>query len=204
MIISQPLFIESSSRSTTCVLSNVRLSNVRRVGGDGVLASKTVGADEGFEIWNATLEDCECTEGNGCRIKVDFASTTSKLRVGSSSTMSGTEARFSACGCGGYGGGLMKNLIENASDFKILVVNFAYCSSEKGGNFIFVNSNDLSQVINGTTLAFSVDINDEMSCSGFERGTTGEGFVIPLVLYSKNLSFPVFINGTEGADFSAC
>ncbi|KAH7818147.1 uncharacterized protein MONOS_3945 [Monocercomonoides exilis] len=186
MKISQPLFAEPSSAGSSSgesVLGNVTIRNVNRTGGDGVVMAKSVKAGETFVVWNTTMEGCECVNGNGGGIKVELASSTSQVRIGTSASHSGGTTTFKRCKCSGYGGGVMLWLADNSFDFAISSVSFVGCSATLGGKDVFVNGSRLvSGTITTSKLNFSrnVSIYDELM--GYDRNEGGMG-IFPLNVF---------------------
>ncbi|KAH7828294.1 uncharacterized protein MONOS_15581 [Monocercomonoides exilis] len=108
--ISQPLFAEPSSAESTAgesFLRDLTIRNVNRTGGDGVVVLKSVGAGETFVVWNMTMEECECVNGDGGGIKVELATSSSKVRVGGSTSQRRVSTKFFKMKCDGYGGEVM-------------------------------------------------------------------------------------------------
>ncbi|KAH7828276.1 uncharacterized protein MONOS_17254 [Monocercomonoides exilis] len=111
MKISQPLFAEPSSAESTAgesFLRNLTIRSVNRTGGDGVVVSKSVGAGETFVVWNMTMEECECVNKDGGGIKVELATSSSKVRVGGSTSQRRVSTKFFKMKCDGYGGEVMQ------------------------------------------------------------------------------------------------
>ncbi|KAH7823042.1 uncharacterized protein MONOS_1346 [Monocercomonoides exilis] len=156
MNVSKPLFSEpnlSSSFSSSAllltftasgesILANLMVTNVKLTSGDGVVVAKSVKAGETFVVRNVTIEDCECKAGSGGGIKVELESSSSKLRVGSSTAVVNEETKLSRCKCNKYGGGIMVNLADGSHDFSIVSVDFTGCTASLSGNYVFVNGKD--------------------------------------------------------------
>ncbi|KAH7824253.1 uncharacterized protein MONOS_177 [Monocercomonoides exilis] len=208
--LSQPLFVEPSSAGLTqgeAALANVTVRNVNRKVGDGVVMVKSVKAGETFVVWNTTMEGCECENGNGGGIKVELASSTSTARIGNSISYSGGTTSFNQCKCSGYGGGMMLYLTDDSFDFEITSVSFDSCAATMGGKNVFVEAQDLSAVINSTSVGFNPEIGikvaDLNELCGRERNQ-GE-LIVPLVLFLRTFSSPVYVSGEEqGSEFRLC
>ncbi|KAH7829318.1 uncharacterized protein MONOS_14253 [Monocercomonoides exilis] len=183
---SQPLFAEPSSAGSSSgesLLGNVTIRNVNRTTGDGVVMAKSVKGGETFVVWNTTIEGCECVNGNGGGIKVELASSTSKARIGTSTSHTGGTTKFNKTKCSGYGGGVMLWLADSSFDFTITSVSFVGCSATLGGKDVFVNGSRLvSGTITTTKLNFSrnVSIYDELM--GYDRNEGGMG-IFPLNVF---------------------
>ncbi|KAH7826652.1 uncharacterized protein MONOS_7373 [Monocercomonoides exilis] len=210
MKMNQPLFAEPSSAGSSSgesILGNLTVRNVSRAGGDGVVLAKRVKAGETFVVWNATMEGCECVNGNGGGIKVELESSTSKVRVGTSTSSIGGTAKFNKTKCSGYGGGMMLYLEDNSFDFEITSVNFIDCAATLGGNNLFVEAQDLSAVVNNTSIGFDpeigINIADFDELCGRERDNPE--LVVPLVVFLRTFSSPAYVSGREqGSEFRLC
>ncbi|KAH7826404.1 uncharacterized protein MONOS_4219fu4220 [Monocercomonoides exilis] len=209
MKMSQPLFEEPSTEesiSGESMLANVTIRNVNRTGGDGVVIAKSVKGGETFVVWNTTIEDCECVNGNGGGIKVGLLSSTSKVLIGDSISYSGGTTSFNQCKCSGYGGGVMLNLADDSFDFEISTASFDGCAATLGGKNVFVEAQDLSAVINSTSIGFYpiIEVNkaDLDELCGRERNNPE--LVVPLVMFLRTFSSPAYVSGREGNEFRLC
>ncbi|KAH7824916.1 putative Protein tyrosine and serine/threonine kinase [Monocercomonoides exilis] len=211
MKMSQPLFEEPSSAGSTSgesMLANVTIRNVNRTTeGDGVVMAKSVKRGETFVVWNTTIEECECVNGNGGGIKVELLSSASKVLIGDSISHSGGTTSFNQCKCGGYGGGVKLHLANDSFDFEITTVNFAGCAATLGGKNVFVEAHDLSAVINSSSIGFNpvVEANkaDLSELCGRERGKAE--LIVPLVVFLRTFSSPAYVSGREqGSEFRLC
>eukprot|EP00770_Monocercomonoides_exilis_P015510 MONOS_15460.1-p1 / transcript=MONOS_15460.1 / gene=MONOS_15460 / organism=Monocercomonoides_exilis_PA203 / gene_product=unspecified product / transcript_product=unspecified product / location=Mono_scaffold01239:53-3990(-) / protein_length=1253 / sequence_SO=supercontig / SO=protein_coding / is_pseudo=false len=208
---SQPLFSEPSSAGSSSgesVLGNLTIRNVNRTRGDGVVIAKSVKAGETFVVWNTTMEGCSCQGGNGGGIKVELASSTSKARIGTSTSHSGGATKFNKTKCSGYGGGVMLWLADGSFDFAITTESFVGCSATLGGKDVFVNGSKLvSGTITIAKLNFSrnVSIYDELM--GCDRNDSGMG-IFPLNAFFDALSGAAHVgkgvNGYGGYDSWFC
>ncbi|KAH7815695.1 uncharacterized protein MONOS_119 [Monocercomonoides exilis] len=209
MKINQPLFVEPSSGSSSgeSVLGNVTIRNVNRTTGDGVVLAKSVKGGETFAVWNTTIEECECVNGNGGGIKVELESSTSKVLIGDSISNSGGTTSFNQCKCSGYGGGVMLWLADNSFNFTITSVSFVGCAATLGGKNLFVESQDLSDVINTTSIGFNpeigINVADLNELCGRERNNLE--LIVPLVVFLRTFSSPAYVSGREqGSEFRLC
>ncbi|KAH7832048.1 uncharacterized protein MONOS_398 [Monocercomonoides exilis] len=210
MKMSEPLFVEPSSAGSSSgesILGNLTVRNVSRAGGDGVLLAKSVKAGETFVVWNTTMEGCECVNGNGGGIKVVLESSTSKVRVGTSTSSIGGTAKFDKTKCSGYGGGMMLHLEDNSFDFEITSVSFAGCAATLGGKNLFVEAQDLSAVISSTSIGFNpeigIDVAELNELCGKESGKPE--LIVPLVVFLRASPSPAYVSGREqGSEFRLC
>ncbi|KAH7821693.1 uncharacterized protein MONOS_7433 [Monocercomonoides exilis] len=208
---SQPLFAEPSSAGTLSgesLLGNLTIRNVNRTTGDGVVITKSVKGGETFVIWNTTMEGCFCESGNGGGVKVELASSTSKVRIGTSTSHNGGTTKFNKTKCSGYGGGVMLWLADNSFDFAITTVSFVGCSATSGGKDVFVNG---SRFVSGTITTTKLNVENNGSIydelMGCDRNEGGMG-IFPL-----NVLFDTFsgaahvgkaVNGFGGYDSWFC
>ncbi|KAH7820313.1 uncharacterized protein MONOS_10171 [Monocercomonoides exilis] len=158
MKITQTLLNELSSAGSSSgesLLGNVTIRNVNRTGGDGVVIAKSVKGAETFVVWNTTIEGCECVDGNGGGIKIELASSTSKARIGTSTSHIGGTTKFNKTKCSGYGGGVMLWLADSSFDFTISSVSFVGCGATLGENNMFVN---VSGMTNGTITTSKLNV----------------------------------------------
>ncbi|KAH7829416.1 uncharacterized protein MONOS_732 [Monocercomonoides exilis] len=107
----------------------------------------------------------------------------------------------------GCGGGMFLSLENDATQFVLLDMKFVGCCAWKGKN-VFVNGSSLDEVVDSTHFCWEMSEKEKSSMDelcGWERGSTGVGFVIPLVVYLwSNFSGSGFVDGEEGGDFSGC
>eukprot|EP00770_Monocercomonoides_exilis_P011013 MONOS_10961.1-p1 / transcript=MONOS_10961.1 / gene=MONOS_10961 / organism=Monocercomonoides_exilis_PA203 / gene_product=unspecified product / transcript_product=unspecified product / location=Mono_scaffold00522:11750-23009(-) / protein_length=3655 / sequence_SO=supercontig / SO=protein_coding / is_pseudo=false len=225
MNVSKPLFSEpnlspssSSSLSSSALyltaktsgdseLANLSVMNVKLTEGDGVVVAKSVKEGETFVVRNVTIEECECKAGSGGGIKVELESSSSKLRVGSSSAPGSETTKFNRCKCSGYGGGVMLHLADDSCEFEITSVSFDGCAASLGGKNVFVEAEDLSAVINNTSIGFNPEIGinaaDLNELCGRERNQTD--VIVPLVVFLRTFSSPAYVSGREqGSEFRLC
>ncbi|KAH7826684.1 uncharacterized protein MONOS_7942 [Monocercomonoides exilis] len=210
MKISEALFSEPSSAgsaSRESILANVKIQNVHRAIGDGAVVAKSVKAGETFVVWNTTMANCECLNGNGGGIKIELEEATSKVLIGTSSSCNGGTTTFSQCSCSGLGGGVMLCLVDDSCKFEITSVNFESCAATLRGKSLFVEAQDLSAVVNSTSIGFNPEIGiniakfDELC--GRERNK--EELIVPLVVFLRTFSSPAYVSGREqGSEFRLC
>ncbi|KAH7822201.1 uncharacterized protein MONOS_8202 [Monocercomonoides exilis] len=107
----------------------------------------------------------------------------------------------------GLGGGIFLSLEDEATQFAFGDMKFVGCCAWKGKN-VFVNGSSLDEVVDSEHFCWEMSEKEKASMDelgGWERGSTGVGFVIPLVVYLwNNFSGSGFANGQEGGDFSGC
>eukprot|EP00770_Monocercomonoides_exilis_P012221 MONOS_12163.1-p1 / transcript=MONOS_12163.1 / gene=MONOS_12163 / organism=Monocercomonoides_exilis_PA203 / gene_product=unspecified product / transcript_product=unspecified product / location=Mono_scaffold00655:1427-6922(-) / protein_length=1832 / sequence_SO=supercontig / SO=protein_coding / is_pseudo=false len=107
----------------------------------------------------------------------------------------------------GFGGGIFVSLDERIEIFSLESMTFVGCNAWKGKN-LFVSGWDLSVIVNKDN--FKWEMSDEELGSldelcGWERASTGETYVIPLVVYLwDNWSGNGYVSGDGGGDFSGC
>ncbi|KAH7824024.1 uncharacterized protein MONOS_9270 [Monocercomonoides exilis] len=107
----------------------------------------------------------------------------------------------------GMGGGMFVALPEEIEKFVMEGMTFEGCNAWKGKN-LFVSGWDLRKVVNKDHFKWEMsseelDLLDELC--GWERKTTGEEYVIPLVVYLwDNWSGKGFVSKEKGFDFSGC
>ncbi|KAH7824860.1 uncharacterized protein MONOS_13670 [Monocercomonoides exilis] len=211
MKMSQPLFEEPSTEESVqgeSMLANMTIRNVNRTTeGDGVVMAKSVKGGETFVVWNTTIEECECVNGNGGGIKVELSSSASKVLIGDSISHSGGTTSFNQCKCRGYGGGVKLNLADDSFDFEITTASFDGCAATLGGKNVFVEAQDLSAVINSTSIGFNpevgINVADLSELCGRERGKAE--LIVPLVVFFRAFSSPVYVSGREqGSEFRLC
>eukprot|EP00770_Monocercomonoides_exilis_P016031 MONOS_15982.1-p1 / transcript=MONOS_15982.1 / gene=MONOS_15982 / organism=Monocercomonoides_exilis_PA203 / gene_product=unspecified product / transcript_product=unspecified product / location=Mono_scaffold01443:1243-8594(-) / protein_length=2335 / sequence_SO=supercontig / SO=protein_coding / is_pseudo=false len=202
-------------------LTNNTMSGFKGDGGNGGAIECTLGRGCSLEIVGGTMSGCESNGGNGGGLWVEMKEGSS-FTVGNMTDTDSERTIFSndesglfklaSCkamqtvdGENGYGGGIYLHLDDDASSFILKKVSFAGCDAREGKE-IFINSYDLSSVIDRTSIGFDVDLNDMKGMNGFERSTLNETFFIPLVVYLwDNFSGSAFVGGGSlSHDFSMC
>ncbi|KAH7828425.1 uncharacterized protein MONOS_4582 [Monocercomonoides exilis] len=107
----------------------------------------------------------------------------------------------------GIGGGMFVSLADTMGSFVMEGMKFEGCSAWKGKR-VFISGNELDDVISNEKLKEELSSSDEKSLDelcGWERKTTGKGYVIPLVVYLwTNWSGNGFVSKDNGGDFSGC
>ncbi|KAH7818581.1 uncharacterized protein MONOS_14473 [Monocercomonoides exilis] len=107
----------------------------------------------------------------------------------------------------GMGGGMFVRLADTMGAFVLEGVTFERCNAWKGKK-VFISGNDLSEVMSNEQLKWGLSAIDKNSLDelcGWERKTTGEGYVIPLVVYLWTIwSKDGFVSKEKGGDFSGC
>ncbi|KAH7829462.1 uncharacterized protein MONOS_3249 [Monocercomonoides exilis] len=195
---SASLFVSSSSsllpNSDECFVANSNFSHVTKTEGDGAVVSKAISEGESFCLWNTTIENCECSSGNGGGIRVDMASSTSTFRMGSSSF----PTTLDSCSCSKCGGGLYLWLGDGAADFVISSVSFVDCEAREGGRDIFVNGSNMNgETINLEKICVSLNGLGFEELMGFDRSRSEMG-MFPLNVFWESFQPPAHVGGTEG------
>ncbi|KAH7823374.1 uncharacterized protein MONOS_4682fu16655 [Monocercomonoides exilis] len=107
----------------------------------------------------------------------------------------------------GLGGGIFVELPNQLGTFILEGMTFEGCNAWKGKN-VFVSGWDLSEIVNKDHFKWEMSSEDLRSLDelcGWERKTTGEGYVIPLVVYLwSNWSGNGYVSERKGGDFSGC
>ncbi|KAH7819084.1 uncharacterized protein MONOS_2048 [Monocercomonoides exilis] len=107
----------------------------------------------------------------------------------------------------GLGGGIFLSLEDEATQFAFGDMRFVRCNAWKGKN-VFVNGSSLDEVVDSAHFCWEMSEKEKSSMEelcGWERSSTGVGFVIPLVVYLwSNFCGSGFVDGQEGGDFSRC
>ncbi|KAH7829377.1 uncharacterized protein MONOS_4631 [Monocercomonoides exilis] len=191
------LLLSSSSslpNSDECFVANSNFSHVTKTEGDGAVLSKTISEGESFCLWNTTIENCECPNGNGGGIRIDMTSSTSTFRMGSSSF----PTTLDSCSCSKCGGGLYLWLGDGASDFVISSVSFVDCEAREGGRDIFVNGSNMNgETINLEKISVSLNGLGFEELMGFDRSLS-EMEMFPLNVFLESFQPPAHVGGTEG------
>ncbi|KAH7817127.1 uncharacterized protein MONOS_9773 [Monocercomonoides exilis] len=107
----------------------------------------------------------------------------------------------------GMGGGMFVRLADTMESFVLEGVTFSRCNAWKGKK-VFISGNELDEVMSNEQLKWWLSSSDEKSLDelcGWERASTDEGYVIPLVVYLwRNWSKDGFVSNEKGGDFSGC
>ncbi|KAH7815693.1 uncharacterized protein MONOS_121 [Monocercomonoides exilis] len=178
------------------VLSNAKISMISRRTGDGSVFSKAVQAEESFVLSNVSMKNCKCLDGNGGALYLELDAL-SNAQIGADS-----DCMFDTCTVPTdsqkkrKGGGIYIQVMEGADDFKLKMLQFIVCNGWKGKK-VFIESKNLSKVINAATLAFNpsvaVDSTDLDELSGMEN--VDQNMVIPLVVFLRNFTSPAYVSG---------
>ncbi|KAH7817784.1 uncharacterized protein MONOS_1882 [Monocercomonoides exilis] len=202
----QPLFAESSSEGSSSgesVLANVTIRNVNRTtGGDGVVMAKNVKGGETFVVWNTTMEGCECANGNGGGIKVELASSTSKGRIGASTSLSKGTTKFNKTKCSGYGGGVMLHLLDTNAKFELSEILIFEDNNAAIGKNAFISASDLNKTVTNASFKFDYSSmkDDKTLFVGSDIFHSNKDLFMFLIPYS---SMEIFIS-SEGFDVARC
>ncbi|KAH7825036.1 uncharacterized protein MONOS_10872 [Monocercomonoides exilis] len=206
MKMSQPLFVEPSTEESVqgeSMLVNVTIRNVNRTTeGDGVVMAKSVKGGETFVVWNTTIEECECMNGNGGGIKVELLSSTSKVLIGDSMSHSGGTTSFNQCKCSKCGGGIFLSLADADAQFELSnTLVFERNEAEYGRN-MFISASDLNKTVTNDSFNFNYlsMINDKTLFVGSDNFHSNKDLFMFLVPYS---SFEIFIS-SSGFDVARC
>ncbi|KAH7818088.1 uncharacterized protein MONOS_5720 [Monocercomonoides exilis] len=137
------------------------------------------------------------------------------ISVGNGGTLRVKGVRLSGCvvpsedienGGRGIGGGMFAELSNQMGTFSLESMTFSGCSAWKGKN-LFVEAQDLSAVINSTSILFNPEIGikvaDLNELCGRERGEAE--LIVPLVVFLRTFSSPGYVSGREqGSEFRLC
>ncbi|KAH7827727.1 uncharacterized protein MONOS_3919 [Monocercomonoides exilis] len=195
---------------TNCTFSEYGVEEKDGCGG-GMKIS--IGKDEGVAINGSTTFD-------GCKTENEADSNGRgggmMITVGSGGSLKMKEVKFEGCEVPsgesdevgrGLGGGMFVELPNQLGTFILEGMTFEGCNAWKGKN-VFLSGWDLREIVNKEK--FKWEMSDEELGSlgelcGWERKTTGEGYVIPLVVYLwDNWSGNGFVTFESGKDFSGC
>ncbi|KAH7829402.1 uncharacterized protein MONOS_746 [Monocercomonoides exilis] len=217
MVFSSHSLIEGKGSSFVVNCVECVFEGITKENGDGacicVCAEDETSAHESEKnqliIDNCTLNGC-WTKGNrakGGGMHVCLRGNDEMVANGSS--------KFEGCCAGkrdegekdGCGGGIFLSLEDEATQFVLLDMKFVGCCAWKGKN-VFVNGSSLDEVVDSAHFCWEMSEKEKSSMDelcGWERSSTGVGFVIPLVVYLwSNFSGSGFVDGEEGGDFSGC
>ncbi|KAH7816206.1 uncharacterized protein MONOS_8286 [Monocercomonoides exilis] len=188
---------------------NSRVSGVEVIGVDGGCMN-VVMKEEG----SAKVEECNfssrCSDGNemkggGMMISVVKGRSLELKKVNLSRCEVPSED--SEEGGKGIGGGMFVELPNQMGSFVMEGMTFEGCNAWKGKN-VFVSGWNLSEIVNKDHFKWEMSEGELKSLDelcGREKKTTGEGYVIPLVVYLwRNWSGNGFASKDQGGDFSGC
>ncbi|KAH7827902.1 uncharacterized protein MONOS_244 [Monocercomonoides exilis] len=185
-------------------IAEVSFSGVERTAGNGGVLEVKVQAGETVELMNMSFSSCSCSNGNGGGMCVE-ADSGAKVAVGNGSSPSGGVA-FGACVASKLGGGIYLRLGDGSVDVRLNGLTFTGCSASAGRD-AFVNAYNMKKAVENRLISFGIEMSDVHCVEGYERSTTNERFVIPVVVYLwENRSTRAYVsNGNErGADFTGC
>ncbi|KAH7829434.1 uncharacterized protein MONOS_715 [Monocercomonoides exilis] len=217
MVFSSHSFIEGKGSSFAVNCVECVFEGITKENGDGayvcVCAVDESSAHES-EKKQLTIDNCTL---NGCWAKGSRAKG-GGLHVclrGNDEMIVNGSSKFEGCCAGkreegeedGLGGGIFLSLEDEATQFVLLDMRFVGCCAWKGKN-VFVNGSSLDEVVDSAHFSWEMSEKEKSSMDelcGWERSSTGVGFVIPLVVYLwSNFSRSGFVDGEEGGDFSGC
>ncbi|KAH7824497.1 putative Protein tyrosine and serine/threonine kinase [Monocercomonoides exilis] len=217
MVLTYHSLIEGKGSSFVMNCVECVFEGVTKENGDGACICVCV-EDEtnAHESENKKLIIDNCTL-NGCWAKGNTAKgggTHVYLRSRDEMVVNGS-SKFEGCCAGkreegeedGMGGGIFLWLEDEATQFAFGDIRFVMCYAWKGKN-VLVNGSSLDEVVDSAHFCWEMSEKEKTSMDelcGWERGSTGVGFVIPLVVYLwSNFSGSGFVDGEEGGDFSGC
>ncbi|KAH7824122.1 uncharacterized protein MONOS_17554 [Monocercomonoides exilis] len=193
-------------------IKNGRVSGVTVEGGSGE-GGGCIGAEiqaEGSAVVNNCSFSSICTGGSGMK------GGGMKISVGKGGSLEMKGVKYSGCevpredveeGGRGMGGEMFVKLADEMGTFVLEGMEFEGCDGWKGKN-LFVSGWDLREIVSEEHLKWGLSANDKNSLDelcGWERKTTGDGYVIPLVVYLwDNWSGNGFVSKDNGGDFSGC
>ncbi|KAH7818013.1 uncharacterized protein MONOS_3140 [Monocercomonoides exilis] len=189
-------------RHQESVLENVTIRNVNRTGGDGVVVAKSVKGGETFVVWNTTMEGCECANGNGGGIKVELEDTTSKVRIGTSTSHSGGTTTFNQCKCNEFGGGIFLSLMDANALFELSDTLVFERNEAKYGRNMFISTSDLNKTVTNESFKFDYSSmkDDKTLFVGSDDFHSNKDLFMFLIPYS---STEIFVS-SEGYDVARC
>ncbi|KAH7818139.1 uncharacterized protein MONOS_3938 [Monocercomonoides exilis] len=137
------------------------------------------------------------------------------MSIGSGGTLRVKGVKLSGCvvpsedienGGRGMGGGMFAELADATGTFSLESMTFSGCNAWKGKN-LFVEAQDLSAVINSTSIGFNpeigINVADLDELCGRERNQTD--VIVPLVVFLRTFSSPAYVSGREqGSEFRLC
>ncbi|KAH7820290.1 uncharacterized protein MONOS_6264 [Monocercomonoides exilis] len=215
MVFSSSSLIEGKGSSFVMNCVECVFEGVTKENGDGACAC-VENEPNTHESENKQLIIDNCTL-NGCWAKRNRAKGggTHVCLRGSDEMVVNGSSKFEGCCAGkreegeedGLGGGMFLSLEDEATQFVLLDLRFVGCCAWKGKN-VFVNGSALNEVVDSAHFCWEMSEKEKSSLDelcGWERSSTGVGFVIPLVVYLwSNFSGSGFVDGQEGGDFSGC
>ncbi|KAH7827541.1 uncharacterized protein MONOS_2982 [Monocercomonoides exilis] len=193
--------------ATNVLLEDTEISNIIRKEGNGAIFDPTIGEGELWELNNISLKNCQCENGNGGAVYVRVEKS-GMMRMGNVQNVKMRECKVSIEEeAKRKGGGIFIDVSDDQSGFELKNVFFEGCEAWTGKK-IFLRSANLKRIVNEANIGWIMNDEEERKLdelNGFEGDTTGEEYVIPLVVYLwNNISETVHINGIGGFDFSGC
>ncbi|KAH7816815.1 uncharacterized protein MONOS_1587 [Monocercomonoides exilis] len=188
---------------------NSRVSGVKVKGGIGGCLNVEMKEGGGVNIEESNISST-CSGGNGMK------GGGMMISMGMGGSLEMKNIKFEGCkvptedvedGGRGMGGGMFVKLADEMETFVMEGMEFEGCNAWKGKN-VFVSGLDLSEIVNEKHLKWEIkeeELGSLDQLCGWERKTTGEGYVIPLVVYLwSNWSGNGFVSKDGGGDFSGC
>ncbi|KAH7817992.1 uncharacterized protein MONOS_8462 [Monocercomonoides exilis] len=137
------------------------------------------------------------------------------ISVGSGGTLRAKGVNLSECvvpsedvenGGRGMGGGMFAEVANQMGTFSLESMTFSGCNAWKGKN-LFVEAQDLSAVINSTSIGFNpeigINVADLNELCGIESGKPE--LIVPLVVFLRTFSSPAYVSGRgQGSEFRLC
>ncbi|KAH7828085.1 uncharacterized protein MONOS_1613 [Monocercomonoides exilis] len=192
-------------------LKNSRVSGVGMEGGSEGGGCLNVGMGVNG---NAKIEECNIS--STCSGESGMKGGGMMISIGSEGNLEMKNVKFEGCevpredvedGGRGLGGGMFVKLPDEMGTFVLERMIFEGCNAWKGKN-LFVSGWDLSEIVNEEHMKWEMSSEELRSLDelcGWERKTTGEGYMIPLVVYLwDNWSGNGFVSKEKGGDFSGC
>ncbi|KAH7817982.1 uncharacterized protein MONOS_8452 [Monocercomonoides exilis] len=137
------------------------------------------------------------------------------ISVGSGGTLRVKGVKLSGCevpsedvenGGRGMGGGMFVELANQMGTFSLESMAFEGCEAWKGKN-LFVEAQDLSAVINSTSIGFNpvIEVNVADLNEFFGRERDKPELIVPLVVFLRTFSSPGYVSGRkQGSEFRLC
>eukprot|EP00770_Monocercomonoides_exilis_P015785 MONOS_15736.1-p1 / transcript=MONOS_15736.1 / gene=MONOS_15736 / organism=Monocercomonoides_exilis_PA203 / gene_product=unspecified product / transcript_product=unspecified product / location=Mono_scaffold01334:104-8557(-) / protein_length=2673 / sequence_SO=supercontig / SO=protein_coding / is_pseudo=false len=193
--------------ATNVLLKDTEISNIIRKEGNGAIFDPIIGEGEIWELNNISLKNCQCENGNGGAVYVRVEKS-GMMRMGNVQNVKMRECKVSIEEeAKRKGGGIFIDVGDDQSGFELKNVFFEGCEAWTGKK-IFLRSANLKRIVNEANIGWIMNDEEKRKLdelNGFEGDTTGEEYVIPLVVYLwHNLSGAVHVNGQRGFDFSGC
>ncbi|KAH7829758.1 uncharacterized protein MONOS_2023 [Monocercomonoides exilis] len=202
--------LESSSlfaweREGNIDVRNGSITRIHRMEGNGAIVEKILQSGEKCDLWNTTISECKCMNGNGGALWVKTTGG-SHLNVSSGNKVMkvmNCVAQFNEPdGSAGKskGGGIYLQLENAEDDFEIVNPQFEW-NSATWGSHLFIASPSLKTSVIQERLPFYPDFFGEKDIEGEDGATLN--IAIPLVFYLQQREARVSV-GDGGFDVSAC